>query len=354
MRRYIFFMLVAGVILVPTVAQAVSWIPIVPCGSTGQEPCSPCHLFEAFHNVIDLVLYGITGPIAAFLIVIAGGRMLLSAGNVTQFKKGKEMLTNTLIGVTIILLSWVFVNFLIKSLATGNQGDGWNEFTCPVGLSGIVNIETEFPSVTPPAPPSAAQIAAVKTTVCTESNLAAAYGVPNDTTRNAPSLDRLMSCIERDPIARAMAYLVQNNNKFTYELTNPLCNLTRGDPVCGTCQHSKYSCHYGGKTGNQGAMAVDYNWNGKTITYVIATRTIVSETNSQCVDSSGKITGKCRTVTGEQGLFDELYRSMVKNSCQYKFLNFEMTKSGAHTHISTADCSSDVSDVQGRKKPVTP
>lgn len=351
MRRFIFPIIIAAVIMVPTVAQAVSWIPVVPCGSTGQEACSPCHLWEAFHNVMDLVLYGMTGPIAAFLIVIAGGRMLLSAGNATQFKKGKEMLTNTLIGVTIILLSWVFVNFLIKSLATGSQGDSWYQFTCPAGLSDIVNIETEFPSVTPPPPPSAADKAAAIKTFCDAGSLSALYQVPNNTKLNAPSLDQLMSCIERDPVVSAM---LDKGQRFTYELTNPLCNLTRGERVCGTCQHSKYACHYGGKTGNQGAMAVDYNWNGRTVTYVIATRAIVSATASQCFDKNGNDNGTCRTVANEQGLFDELYRAIVKNSCRFKFLNFEATKNGAHTHISTFDCSSDASDVQGRKKPVTP
>lgn len=362
MRRFTFFIIVATVIFLPTAAHAVTWLPVVPCGSSGQAPCSPCHLFQAFHNVIDLVLYGMTGPVAAFLIVWAGGMMLLSAGSAIRFSNGKKMLTNTLIGVTIILLSWVFVNFIIKSLATGNQGDSWYQFTCPAGLSSIVNIETTFPSVVPPSAPSiSAALATMTTTYCDPANLAAVYKVPNNTKLNAPSLTTLMSCVEQDPIVKKLAILSQDAGKFTYGVTKKICNLTRGNPECGgPCDHPALNnCHYGGRTGNQGAMAVDYNATGATITYVITTRAIVSSTSdAQCTPApaagatpnpiaSGSL---CRTVSGEQGLFDELYRSMVKNKCQYKLLNFEVD----HTHISTADCTADVTGIRNRKTPSTP
>lgn len=156
MRRILIIIAVLGLLLVPATAEAVSWIPLVPCGSTGQDSCTPCHLFQTAKNLIDLVLYGITGPIAAFMIVLAGGMMLLGGGNPAMFSQGKTMLTNTLVGVLIILLSWVLTNFLIKSLIRGGQGDNWNEFTCPKGLSTIMPLETALPTGGPqpnvPAP----------------------------------------------------------------------------------------------------------------------------------------------------------------------------------------------------------
>lgn len=354
MRRFLFLFLVAGLVLVPTVASAVSWLPIVPCGASGQQPCSPCDLFKAFHNVIDLVLKGITGPVAAFMIVLSGGLMLVSGGNAKLYGQGKTMLTNTLVGVSIILLSWVFTNFLIKTVAKGNAYDSWYQFSCPAGLSNIVNIETELPKGNPPAvAASSAEITAARTALCAPDNLAARYGVPNNTKLNAPSLTTLTSCIERDPIVKAM---IDRKQIFTYERDNPLCNLTRGNSVCGkTCQHSINSCHYGGKTGNQGSMAVDYNWNGKTVTYIIATRTIVPNTSDSRCSPSGRTGGSlCREATGEQGLFAELYRAMKVGKCEYRYLFFERTKTGEHTHISTADCSSDGKDVRGLMEPAFP
>lgn len=130
---------------VPSVL-AVDWFPIVPCGSSGQAACTPCDLFKTFKNIIDLVLYGITGPIAAFMIVWAGGLMLLGGANPKLYSQGTTMLKNTLIGVSIILLSWLATSTLIKTLATGNAYDAWFEFSCPVGLSAIPPIETVLPT----------------------------------------------------------------------------------------------------------------------------------------------------------------------------------------------------------------
>lgn len=358
-RNILFFIIIIIGIVLPSVAGAVDWLPIVPCGVGDGDPCSPCDLFKTFHNVIDLVLYGVTGPVAAFMIVVAGGMMLLSAGSVKMYSQGLHILQNTLIGVAIILVSWVFTNFIIKSLGGGNRYDSWNEFSCPAGLASIVNIETEFPKGNPPTTMSSAEVitrqTATQQAVCSDpSSLAAVYKTTDNVTLNSPSLVALMSCIERDPVVRALASITQNNNKFTYELTNPLCNLTRGDPVCGKCAHSRNSCHYGGLTGNQGAMAVDYNWIvGKTVTYVIATRAIVgSKSDSRCAASREDTVGLlCRTATGEEGLFDELYRAMAKNKCPYTLLYFE----GNHQHVSTVDCTSDnKNSAKGRGAPATP
>lgn len=145
MRRIVPLLFFCGLLLVPTIAGA-AWLPLVPCGGEGQSPCTPCHLFETVKNVIDFVLYGITGPIAAFMIVWAGGLMLLGGGNPKLFGQGKAMLTQTLIGVTIILMAWVITNFLVKSLISGGQGDTWYEFTCPAGLSVIKPLETAMPT----------------------------------------------------------------------------------------------------------------------------------------------------------------------------------------------------------------
>jgi hypothetical protein len=356
MRRslpYIF--IVAATLFMPMAAHAA----IVSCGSTGQAPCSPCDLFATFHNLLDFVLRDVTGPVAAGLIVIAGGMMLLSGGNATRFSSGKKMLTNTLIGVGIILLSWVFVNFLIKSLATGNQGDTWYQFSCPAGLSDIVNIETTFPSVTPPPVPTPLAASVVQGAYCTPTNLSAKYGTAISTTAVSDALTKLMNCLQQDPIVNALR---NPTNQYTYEQDNPSCNLSRGNPVCPNssgvlgCAHAVNSCHYGGKTGNQGAMAVDYNAkNGVSVTYVITTRAIVASTADSRCNPPGTTSGAlCRTVTGEEGLFDELFRVSVLRVCPWKFVWFEKDKSGHHTHMTALGCDSDGSGPKDRVVPPLP
>ncbi len=352
---------------------AVSWLPLIPCGGSGQVPCSPCHLFEAFHNVIDFVLYGVTGPIAAFLVVVAGGMMLLNNGDPKRWGKGKTLLQNTLIGVSIILLSWVFTNFLIKTLAQGNAYDGWNEFTCPAGLSNIVNIQTTFPSVSPPPPIATSEVFAAQQDICSVPEmLSLANNTPNSNGQNAPVLTKMMACLESDPIVAAL-FDPTPSQHGTYDQSHPTCNRTRGRGVCEPdkkCSHGTDrrvpSCHYGGKTGTEGALAVDYNArSGVSVTYVIATRRIVaSESDPACKTApvppaTEGSPGLCRTVTGEAGLFDELYRVSQLRSCPTKFVFYEpvKTSSGAvlyHTHISAQGCDADGSGPSGLRAPSVP
>ena len=131
------------------VFAAPSWLPLVQCGKAvpaGQipVPCTPCDIFGLGSRIVDMVLYGITGPVAAFMIVIAGGMMLLGGASPKQFQQGKTILKDTLIGVTIILIAWMFTNFLIKSLGTGMPTAPWNTFTCPAELQAVSAIETQF------------------------------------------------------------------------------------------------------------------------------------------------------------------------------------------------------------------
>lgn len=149
MRRYLLSIIVIGICFAPAIAlaaPAVSWFPIVPCGRSGQANCTPCDLFATFKHIIDLVLYGVTGPIAAFIIVWAGGLMLISGDNAGRFKQGQDLLRNTLYGCAIILAAWLVTNTLIKTLATGNAYDAWYEFSCPESLAVIKPIETVLPT----------------------------------------------------------------------------------------------------------------------------------------------------------------------------------------------------------------
>lgn len=71
--------------------------------------------------------------------------------------------------------------------------------------------------------------------------------------QNDPDLARLMVCIAgREPSLTGTA--------FTFDNSADVCNYTRADTdhVCTRCSHAEYSCHYGGRTGNTGALAVDY------------------------------------------------------------------------------------------------
>lgn len=344
-RALILTVALAALAFAPAIALAAAptdFFPIVRCNTTDNPtPCTPCGLFEAADNVINLILFGITGPIGVFLIILSGGMFVVGAGNPTVIKQARDMLTRTLLGVTIILVSWVATTLLMKTVAGASvEGTPWYEFSCPTFLQQ----DGEEDGVTPQTPgssqPAKAALQQALITTCEPSKLAARSGLPfTETKRNAQDLTKMMGCIEQDPIVKRM---IEGAEKSTYDKTYPLCNLTRGKPICSaSCSHCSAagcfgSCHYGGDKGNDGAEAVDYNSNLKSITYIKASTSIGRMIASGPDDMRCK-NDACRTVRGDRDLHDEIYRSIVMNGCDYKFLNFE----GDHTHVSAPSCDRD-------------
>lgn len=331
----------------PFVAHgALVTIPIVPCGSAaaGQPACTPCLMFQAAKNGIDFVLYGLTGPVAAFMIVLAGGMMLLGGASPKTYGRGKAILENALLGVTVILLAWVATNFLIKSIAHGSASDTWYQFTCPEFLAGVH--QEDYAPISPGALPQYSRVpyadqGDLRAILGTEGNptpaeaalgqcppqyqaLADKYHVkcPN---QNAPDLIALAQCIYSDPIVAALAQPMGNlsgngrqSSAFTYDNDHPACNYIRGESR--VCSHSVHSCHYGGNTGSQGAEAIDIGAKRASVT----------------------VPGISKPVfASELALYCELYRVLVKeNKCSsFGFLNYEPAAN--HSHISTRSCDAD-------------
>ncbi len=96
----------------PLVASA----GLVPCSG---PDCTFCDLLTLVINIVHFAIYDVLLPLAGLLILIGGIMMMLAGVNENYYKKGKEILKNTVIGLVIVLCSWVLVNVLIGAL-TGN------------------------------------------------------------------------------------------------------------------------------------------------------------------------------------------------------------------------------------------
>ncbi|TSC59729.1 MAG: hypothetical protein LiPW15_749 [Parcubacteria group bacterium LiPW_15] len=112
--------------------------------------------------------------------------------------------------------------------------------------------------------------------------------------RNSSELQNVMGCIQGKVGSIP-------GSKFTYDIDHSSCNYTRGTPGCepsGRCSHTKNSCHYGGSSGSDGALAVDYGGAGKSgsdkAKYFEA---IVSAAN-QCGAKSGG--ARCENAAGQK------------------------------------------------------
>jgi len=307
---------ILAALLIPVQAQAQGFgdfFPIVPCGTQDTQPCTPCGFLDILENIIQFVTFGVTGPIAAIAFIYVGFLFLFYGGNQNRISDAKKILTNTIYGVAIILSAWLITVQLIKTIAPGSDADNWYEFSCPEFLTGA----GARPRPATPAPGQPGAISQLPLNRLDEQTFALVLKGNPDPEADSPELQALIQCILQDPVVR-IAH--DPNQLFTHESdSNKRCNLTRGYDYYGNCFHAKYSCHYGGRTGQNGAEAVDFNL-GPKAPYT-ATRP----------------DGRQVTVSNESDLFREVVRAAAENNCNPKLI----LRHTSHTHVSTSVCDSD-------------
>lgn len=125
-RRHIvqFFVLVVLVfIMTPTATNAAGLTTVVPCGSSGQAPCTVCDLAKLAQNILNDAIY-LAVFLSAILFAWAGFKYLTAiAGG--EVSKAKETFVNVAIGLVIILVSWLVVDIVMRTLV-GASVLPWN------------------------------------------------------------------------------------------------------------------------------------------------------------------------------------------------------------------------------------
>lgn len=87
---------------------------LVPCGGYGEAPCTFCHFFAMFNNVVRLLLFSLV-PIIAVLMLVIGGVMFFFAGvKPSILIRAKGIITSVVIGLLIIFCAWVIVNTVLN------------------------------------------------------------------------------------------------------------------------------------------------------------------------------------------------------------------------------------------------
>lgn len=91
---------------------------------------------EAIGRIIKIAL-GFLGLIALVIVMISGFKWMTSNGNEEKIKSAKKMLLNGVIGMIIILFSYVIVNFIIKKAQEGTGIFGGNSNNSTEYLGGF-------------------------------------------------------------------------------------------------------------------------------------------------------------------------------------------------------------------------
>jgi len=273
------FFFVAPVALVPETTHALA--PIVPCGTGGWNTmtsgglCQACDIVTLAKNLIDFFVFLVV-IVATLLFVNAGVLYIFSPANPGNISRAHHLFTSTLIGLIIVLASWLLVDTVMKALydntpvnSGGTAWGPWNQILCGGGSA-------------PSTPPTATTTASL----CTDAvNLAAAYNYGGTSLGEHPNLTALIACYRDDPPGSGIADPdIDAGQIRTWDTAYPLCNFTRGNAVChAECSYAVNSWHYGDScSGQQGAMAVDFNAVGGAYADELALRNKLLSKQSAC------------------------------------------------------------------------
>src|SRR3989344_1231445 len=258
LKKKLLLISIITLFFLPSFASAIDvpgW-PIVPCGLSQDRPetpninesksCGRCDLFQLLKNITDFIIGGVMPPLAVLLFVWAGFLILLGGANPGLYAQGQKVFSTTFFGLMIMLGAWLITNTLILSVgARYNNAQNWWQFTC---------VETTPVNPPPVSSPGLPSLCSDYQQLAQQNNVPLPANFPQTPGVNSPELNALISCV-----TSRIGSLIDQSQIFTYERTNPLCNLTRGRGICGPCAHSEFSCHYGGRDSTQGSMAVDFN-----------------------------------------------------------------------------------------------
>ena len=101
---------------------------IVPkCDPTGTNPslrdCDINVLAEAGANLLNALIA--IAIVATVIFIMYGAiRLITSAGNPENLKKSREIITNSVMGVVIVLVAWVVINTFF-TLFVNCEGSWW-------------------------------------------------------------------------------------------------------------------------------------------------------------------------------------------------------------------------------------
>lgn len=109
-------------------AIGVSGGRLIPlkCTDTGASSgnVNDCGLNEIMQTVVNFtqLLLGLTGSLALLAFLYGGVLWIISAGKSEMVEKGKQAITAAVIGLVIMLTSWLIVNTTIAALTKGQVG----------------------------------------------------------------------------------------------------------------------------------------------------------------------------------------------------------------------------------------
>ena len=93
-------------------------------GANAATQCGLCEFAQLAQNILNDAIY-FAVVVSAILIAWAGWQYLTAGGQPYKVKSAKKTFTNIVIGLVLVVASWLFVNTILNAL-TGTSGLQWN------------------------------------------------------------------------------------------------------------------------------------------------------------------------------------------------------------------------------------
>ena len=139
--------LVLFVVVFLTVVPFFAFAQVIPIivpedcrGANAAQNCGICDLAQLAQNVLNAGIY-IVIFLSAVLFSWAGWKYVTAGGNVGKATQAREIFTNVLVGLIIILAGWLVVDTLMKTLVKEDGGFGPWSPVCTPGGGQIGNIQ---------------------------------------------------------------------------------------------------------------------------------------------------------------------------------------------------------------------
>lgn len=113
--------LLAIILLLPNIALATTPLEGLQQAGQGTSLITNKTAPEMIGLLIQSLL-SLLGLLFVVLIIIGGFRWMTAGGSADKIKEAKQLIVNSVIGLAIVLLSYVIVNFVFDSILGINQG----------------------------------------------------------------------------------------------------------------------------------------------------------------------------------------------------------------------------------------
>lgn len=115
------WMFVIAMLILPLWATVVrADIPQPNCNALSGVRCDNTDLTGIIIKILNFAL-GIAFLIAVLMLVFGGFRYITSAGNEETASKGKQTIVNALIGIAIVILSYVIVQVVSRTVSSAGS-----------------------------------------------------------------------------------------------------------------------------------------------------------------------------------------------------------------------------------------